>query len=328
MTFSESLGEHQISENPFTNVPNSMGTLMAADPAQPRRASTIVLVKAHGIGFQVYLLKRSGKSGFFPGSYVFPGGTVASEDAEADFWLEHSDLDRIGVERRLGGTLPAMEALAYGVAAIRETFEEAGVLIASRAQDPFSGMEAICEMRKTQRLSKGWIREWAVSGGWHLLLSLLDRWAHWITPEAFKPRFDTRFFLAFVPADQECSPDDRETTHGIWGAPAQALASNLKGETPLSPPTLVTLQELLQYKTLAELQDEVSRRGWGEPRLPRFVRAGKGAVILEPWDPMIREKDVEFDPAVLKKLILPVGEPFSRLWLHEGIWRPVATSSR
>jgi 8-oxo-dGTP pyrophosphatase MutT (NUDIX family) len=296
------------------------------DLEKPRPASTVVLVRADGIEFQVYLLKRSEKSGFFPGSYVFPGGTVAAEDRDADLWLRHHDLDLPGVERRLSGTLPATEMLAHGVAAIRETFEEAGVLMASRAQDAHSGMKAICEMRKVVRLAKGWLREWVGSGGWYLQLSRLAPWSHWITPEAFKPRYDTRFFLAFVPPDQECSPDDRETTHGIWVAPAQALASNLEGETPLSPPTLVTLQELLHYKTLTGLQDEVGQRRWGGPRLPRIFRLEKGAVILEPWDPMIHKEDVEFDPATLKSLVLPVGEPFSRLWLWEGIWRPVAIS--
>jgi 8-oxo-dGTP pyrophosphatase MutT (NUDIX family) len=162
---------------------------------EARPASTVVLVRPHGTGFEVYLLKRSGQSGFFPGSYVFPGGAVASEDRDAGLWLRHSDLDLPGVERRLGGTLPATEMLAYGVAAIRETFEEGGVLLASRAQEIDSGMQAIGETRKVKKLSKGWFREWAVSGGWYLQLSRLARWTHWITPEAFKPRFDTRFFL-------------------------------------------------------------------------------------------------------------------------------------
>jgi len=290
---------------------------------EARPASTVVLVRAHGTGFQVYLLKRSGQSRFFPGTYVFPGGTVASEDRDADLWLRHSDLDLPGVEKRLGGTLPATEMLAYGVAAVRETFEEGGVLLASRAREIDSGVQAICETRKVKRLSKGWFREWAVSGEWHLQLSRLAPWAHWITPEMFKPRFDTRFFLVFVPMDQECSPDREETTHGIWVTPEQGLAGNLRGEIPLSPPTLVTLHELLQHKTLNELQDEISRRGWGEPRLPRVIPMEKGAVILEPWDPMIHEKDVGLDPAALTKLILPVGESFSRLWLYEGLWRPV-----
>jgi len=290
---------------------------------EARPASTVVLVRAHGTGFQVYLLKRSAQSGFFPGTYVFPGGTVASEDRDADLWLRHSDLDLPGVEKRLGGTLPAPEMLAYGVAAIRETFEEGGVLLANRTRETDSGMQAICETRKVKRLSKGWFREWAVSGEWHLQLSRLARWTHWITPEMFKPRFDTRFFLVFVPPDQECSPDKQETTHGRWVTPEQGLAANLRGEIPLSPPTLVTLHELLQRKTLNELQDEVSRRAWGEPRLPRVIPVEKGAVILEPWDPMIHEKDVGLDPAALTKLVLPVGEPFSRLWLYEGIWRPV-----
>jgi len=296
---------------------------MTATPEEPRQASTIVLVREHESGFQIYLLRRSSQSGFFPGSYVSPGGTVSSEDRDADLWLRHSDLDLPEVERRLGGNVPAMEALAYGVAAIRETFEEAGVLLASDAQETDSGMQAMCEMRQVEKLSRGWLREWAVSGGWNLQLSRLARWAHWITPQAFKPRFDTRFFLAFVPADQECSPDEQETTHGIWVTPEQGLEANLRGEIPLSPPTLVTLHELLQYKTLNRLQHEAGRRGWGEPRLPRVFPLDKGAMILEPWDPMIHEKDVVFDLAALKKLVLPLGESFSRLWLYEGIWRPV-----
>jgi len=290
---------------------------------KPRAASTIVLVRESGSSFDVYLLKRSGQSGFFPGTYVFPGGKVSSEDREADLWLMHADLNLPEVERRLGGSLPSAEALAHGVAAIRETFEEGGVLLASRAQEADSGLQAIGKTRKVKRLPKGWFKDWAVSGGWRLQLSRLARWTHWITPEAFKPRFDTRFFLSFVPADQECSPDNRETTHGIWVTPEQGLSANHKGEIPLSPPTLVTLHELLRYKTLGELQDTVSNRGWGEPRLPRVFPVAKGAVILEPWDPMIQEKDVGFDPAGLKELVLPVGEPFSRLWLYKGIWRPV-----
>jgi len=293
------------------------------DLEKPRPASTVVLVRAHGTGFQVYLLKRSGQSKFFPGSYVFPGGTVAAEDRDADLWLRHSDLDLPGVENRLSGTLPATEMLAHGVAAIRETFEEGGVLLANRDEETDSGVQAICATRKVKQLSKGWFRELAVSDGWYLQLSRLAPWAHWITPEAFKPRFDTRFFLSFVPADQECSPDKRETTHGIWVTPEQGLSANLRGEIPLSPPTLVTLHELLQHRVLNELQEEVKRRTWGEPRLPRVFAVEKGAVILEPWDPRIREKEVKFDLATLKKLELPVGEPFSRLWLYEGIWRPV-----
>jgi len=296
---------------------------MTAHPEVPRQASTIVLVREHDGGFQVYLLKRSGESGFFPGSYVFPGGAVGSGDRDSDLWFRHSDLDGMEVERRLGGTLPASEALAFGVAAIRETFEEAGLLLANRASKARAAMEAICDMRRVGKLSRGWIREWVASDDRRLLLSRLARWAHWITPEAFRPRFDTRFFLAFVPTDQECSPDEKETTHGIWLTPEQGLAANLKGETPLSPPTLVTLQELLQYKSLRELQEEATNRGWGEPRVPRLVPVEKGAVILEPWDPMIGEKDLRFDVAALKTAVLPVGEPFSRLWLYEGIWRPV-----
>jgi len=296
---------------------------MTANPEIPRQASTIILVREHGRGLQVYLLRRSDQSGFFPGSYVFPGGTVGSEDREADLWVRHCDLDWTGVERRLGGALPAGEALVFGVAAVRETFEEAGVLLAGDPLEARAGVEAVWDMRRAGKLSRGWLREWVASDNRRLLLSRLARWAHWVTPEALKPRFDTRFFLALIPRDQECSPDQKETTHGIWLTPEEGLAGNLKGETPLTPPTLVTLQELLPYQSLRALQEEATGRGWGEPRVPRLVPVEKGAVILEPWDPMIGKKNLEFDPATLKTLVLPLGEPFSRIWLYEGIWRPI-----
>jgi hypothetical protein len=90
----------------------------------------------------------------------------------------------------------------------------------------------------------------------------------------------------------------------------------------LSPPTLVTLHELLQYTTLSDLKVRAKRKFWGEPRLPRFIHLDEGALILEPWDPMIRQQ-FEITPGRLQRLILPLGHSFSRLWYHEGIWRPV-----
>ena len=96
-------------------------------PVVPVRASTLILVRGEGEKFEVYLLKRSSQSGFMPGHYVFPGGVVDPEDRNFDFWQGHIDLDRAQVMTRFGGGLNDEGVLSHGIAAIRETFEEAGV---------------------------------------------------------------------------------------------------------------------------------------------------------------------------------------------------------
>jgi len=288
-----------------------------------RPASTVILAREREGELQIYLLKRSAKSRFFPGTYVFPGGAVEPEDHMNGSWEAHVDMDREGISERFGSGLSVDEAVAYGVSAIRETFEEAGVFLGKGKEQDRADLARLCDRRLAGDLHKGWFRAWVVSGGWTLAFSSLAPWAHWITPELMRKHFDTRFFVAYMPADQTCSPDEKETTQGIWISPEGALIGNLQGEIALSPPTVVTIHELLSYKSLRELKDEVGNRSWGETRFPRLVPLSKGAMLLQPWDPM-RHEDAEINPDGLEKAILPVGAPFSRLWLHEGIWKPVA----
>ncbi len=290
----------------------------------PRPASTVVLLKEDGPQFQVYLLKRSSQSGFFPGSYVFPGGTVDSGDRATEFWLNHIDFGLEEIEERVGGSLPAEEAVCYGIAAIRETFEEAGILLGLERDGTLLDSAPVCQDRLAGTLAKGWLREWVVMNDWVLSFSRLVRWTHWITPEGFRPRFDTRFFLALAPEGQECSPDRRETTHGVWVRPRAALEKNMAGDLPLSPPTLVTLQELLGFESFRDLREKTARRSWSEARLPRLIKLSKSAMIVEPWDPMIGD-EIRVKEEELKELVLPVGTPFSRVWLDEGVWRPVGS---
>jgi 8-oxo-dGTP pyrophosphatase MutT (NUDIX family) len=109
---------------------------------EPMPASTLLLIRDKNGELQVYLLKRKGSSGFFPGNYVFPGGMVDSEDRDTDFWKARVDLEPEEIDRRLGGALGWEEALAFAVAAVRETFEEAGVLLAwkrRKSGHPFEG---------------------------------------------------------------------------------------------------------------------------------------------------------------------------------------------
>jgi 8-oxo-dGTP pyrophosphatase MutT (NUDIX family) len=291
-------------------------------PPEPRPASTVVLLREHEGSFQVYLLKRSPRSAFFPGNYVFPGGGVSTLDRETMLWRRHLDLPVEEAVRRLGGDPGEDGIIAYGVSAIRETFEEAGVLLCRRREGAGDTFEESCRLRTSEGLPEGWLRKGVEGDGWTLAFSVLARWSHWITPEAMPKRFDTRFFLAFMPSGQSCAPDQRETTHGVWLTPEEALKSNLRGETPLSPPTLVTLSELFPCKNLPELNAALKTRTSGRPLLPIFRPFSRGGIIIEPWDPMYGS-EFEPDASRLDAALVSVGEPFSRIWYHEGIWRPV-----
>ena len=287
-------------------------------------AATVILTRERAGRLQIYLLKRSAKSGFMAGNYVFPGGMLDPEDRDIDLFESHSDLDLGAIATRLGGDLPAEKALAFCVAAIRETLEEAGVFLAHHEENHVEQIERVCDLRQTANLENGWFAKFVAGTGWRLTLTALSRWSHWITPELMKRRFDTRFFLADMPAGQYCQPDSRETVQGLWISPEEGLAGNMGGTIPLSPPTLVTLHELLKYQSLKDLQAESRRRSWGQTVLPRLVPLAQGAVIVEPWDPHYPEKEIRIDLDELPNLILPVGSAFSRIWYDEHLWRPVS----
>ncbi len=290
-------------------------------PAKPRLASTVTLIRQVGEELQIYLLKRNLKSRFMAGNYVFPGGTVDRQDRNTDFWKSHVDMDLKSIFRQLGGDLSGEEALSYGVTAIRETFEEAGVFLAHHKKQNKEDLKNLCSLRMSSGLSKGWLEE-LVADGWILELSRLGRWAHWITPELMPQRYDTRFFMVFMPNVQECIPDFIEVTHGIWINPEKGIAGNCKGEIPLSPPTLVTLYELSKFSNIKALKKEMKNRTWGKALLPRMIALHQGIMFLEPWDPMYNQK-VDINTSGLKKMILPADKPFSRLWFHKGLWKPV-----
>jgi 8-oxo-dGTP pyrophosphatase MutT (NUDIX family) len=284
-------------------------------------AATVILTRPAGDGFEVYLLKRSATSKFMPGSYVFPGGMV--DDLDAEEWSAFVDMDIVTIERRLGGELDAGEALAYGVAAIRETFEEAGVLLGHAEGPAADGLERARRERETGDFKKGWFHSLVAEHKLRLDLTALFRWAHWVTPREMKRHYDTRFFVAAMPPDQTCRPDTRETTAGIWLTPLEGLKANLKGEIALSPPAIVTLQAFTKFNRLEELKTVIAHRRWGEPIRPRFIAMGKDAVIVEPWDPEFHQSSIDIDPDKLGEKLLPVASPFSRIWLHDGLWRPV-----
>ena len=292
-------------------------------PPNVIEAATVILAREQAGRVQIYLLKRSAKSGFMAGNFVFPGGTLDSEDRNVHLFQAHSDLNLAGIASRLGGELPAAKTLTYCVAAIRETLEEAGVFLAHNEKIRHDKLEEACSLRLETNLPKNWFARLVAGTGWRLSLTALAPWSHWITPELMKRRFDTRFFIADMPADQLCQPDTRETVQGVWISPEEGLAGNLDGTIPLSPPTLVTLHELLGYQRIEDLHAESRRRRWGKAIVPRLVPLAKGAVIVEPWDPQYADKEIRIAIDALPASILSVGEPFSRIWYDGCLWRPV-----
>lgn len=288
-------------------------------------AATLILVRQHAGELQTYLLRRSPRSRFMPGLFVFPGGLVDPADCDDAFWSNRLDVAPQALRMRLDRDGEGLAVLRYAVAAVRETFEEAGVIFASA---PAAGSEALQradERRRTGRLAPDWLRQEIEAAGGVLTLSALWPWAHWITPVGMPRRFDTRFFVASLPEGQDGRPDLRETTEGLWISARRALAQNLDGRTPSSPPTLVTLHELTGYASLDHLAQGLQQRGWGEPIFPRLVPLdnGRGAVIIEPWDPMYGQTNVRVEAGKLAESLLPAGVPFSRLWNDGGVWKPV-----
>jgi 8-oxo-dGTP pyrophosphatase MutT (NUDIX family) len=285
-----------------------------------RPAATVVLLRDRRNLLQVYLLRRSSRSSFFPGSYVFPGGVLDAFDLDVEFWKRHVCIYYQQIERRFGGGLSAEDAVAYCLGAIRETFEEAGLLIGVNSQS--AGLTELKAGQQGGRLPRGWLREWAQSATICLDLGQLSRWAHWITPEGMPQRFDTRFFMALQPVDQSCAPDRKEMDDGLWVTPSEALSANLSGRIPLSPPTLVTLQQLLTCPSTRVLKDQWETRPWGQTTAPRLNPCVHGPLLLEPWDPQW-DDPAPIDTQGFENLVLQPGAPFSRLFLHQGLWKPV-----
>jgi 8-oxo-dGTP pyrophosphatase MutT (NUDIX family) len=286
----------------------------------PVPASTLILTRDATQGIEVYLLKRSEKSGFMAGHYVFPGGAIERDDGDWSFWESRVDVSAEEVQGILGGGLPFDLALGHSVAAVRETFEECGVLLAVEkkgGRQTEADTSGPAQSRKVSRFRVKIAREGLV-----LALSALRPWSHWITPASIPKRYDTRFYMACMPKGQHCDPDQRETTHGLWIGPQEALERNMKGSLRLSPPTLVTLHEMLKGQSFSDGVAGVERTLWGEPRTPRLIASSKGPFLLLPWDPVFGEAH-PMDQSAPETSGLPVGVGFSRLWLDNGIWRPI-----
>ncbi len=221
--------------------------------AQPRSSSAVMLLRDSG-GLEVFMVRRVIQSDFMPDVYVFPGGSVQPDDLEVE--------QKAGV-CRVPGTADMADpegrtALGRGVraAAIRELFEEAGVLLAYHGEDVLAVNEGNRERFENYRRAfnerKGSLVEMARAEQLALASDRLNYFAHWITPEGLPKRFDTHFFVTTAPEEQQAVYDNLETSEGIWIAPSEALARAERNEFPVVFATIHQLHGLAAFGSVAE----------------------------------------------------------------------------
>ncbi|MGH3451000.1 MAG: NUDIX hydrolase [Haloechinothrix sp.] len=248
-------------------------------PAEPRDAATVMLLRDGADGVEVFLQRRVAAMAFAPGMTVFPGGGVDTRDTDAEVRWAGPPAEEWAA---WFGCAPGL-ARALVCAAVRETFEESGVLLAG--PDPGTVVDDAVPYHQaregliSRKLS---LAEFLAGADLVLRADLLRAWSAWVTPEAEPRRYDTRFFLALLPAGQHADGATTEADTSGWMRPASALADAREGRSTLLPPTLVSVTELAEFGSAAE--------AFGAARpvprfLPRVVRDGQGArVVFTPED--------------------------------------------
>ena len=225
-------------------------------PVVPAPAATLVLLRDRPAGFEVLLMQRHHASKFAAGDFVFPGGKLEADDNPEDAVRWCAGLDLAGAARTLGLEQAPSTALAYWVGAIRETFEEAGVLLATTADGAPVGLPAarVADYRRAIQADNRAFWSMIKAEKLRLATDRLVYFAHWITPAGLPLRFDTRFFAAPMPAGQEAVGDDHEMISLRWLAPREALDAHARGELALRNPTVRNLMLLEGASAAAALE--------------------------------------------------------------------------
>ncbi len=275
-----------------------------------RPAATVLVLRDSPAGPEVFMVRRHEGTAFMGGAHVFPGGRVDAADADGnDSWS-----DGIAHAAQQLDGLPATEAIAYHVAAARELFEEAGVLLARQPNGDFVSLAGAADHDRLKadrpRVHGGETSLRAVIEREHLRLALdaLVLFSHWVTPPIDSRQFDTRFFMTRVPPHQTPAHDDTETTHSLWVRPADAIAQSMRDEIVLPPPTWSTLRELEPF---ASVEDALS---WARQRpvirrMPKALEQDGHRMLVMPGDPLHPDPAGDDSPAE------------TRFVLIDGRWR-------
>jgi 8-oxo-dGTP pyrophosphatase MutT (NUDIX family) len=278
-------------------------------------AATVILVRpSQAEGWELFLARRHHKQAFMAGAYVFPGGQVEDTDYDLKIKTYIRNNDSLNPRRLLQeDSLPEEKALGFFIAAIRETFEEVGVLLGGNRNGDFISFhnEDILKDYNSYRrkLDTSQITLMEIAHKERILFfpDMLIPYAHWITPEFEKMRFDTRFFLAKLPPEQMPVADTMELTQSLWVTPQKALEMHFQKEIVLMPPTLKTIEELSALKSIDELFT-VTKTKIIYPILPQLT----GNILKLPHDP-------EYSIEAYKRA--PDTSVPSRIIGEDGVWK-------
>jgi 8-oxo-dGTP pyrophosphatase MutT (NUDIX family) len=213
--------------------------------------------------WEVLFLKRHHKSGFMANAYVFPGGRVDEADASPSLVSRIDGLDPGELCQAMEGVASEQEAASYVIAAVRETFEEAGVLLARDRTGELvqftdeASAERFDAWRDRLNAGEASFESFLTSEGLRVAGEGLRYFDHWVTPIHEPRRFDARFFVVAAPPGQRVAHDGRETTESVWRTPDDALEAHEAGTFMLPPPTWRVLMDLRRWSRRSEMLSAV-----------------------------------------------------------------------
>ena len=252
-----------------------------------RPAATLILVRDASAGMEVFMIRRTQSAVFMGGAHVFPGGGVDASDASAELAAHCEGLDDIEASRLLG---LERGGLTYWTAALRECFEEAGLLLAHDADGRYADLNdtqhlhVFEQWRESIRAGKATLADLCREHGLRLAAERLAYYGHWITQPGRPRRYDTRFFVAEAPSAQTASHDNSETVDNLWIRPAAALERHSRGEMHLVFPTIKTLESIAGFENAAALMQYARSPRKMPTMAPRTASSREGAKLLVPGD--------------------------------------------
>jgi 8-oxo-dGTP pyrophosphatase MutT (NUDIX family) len=288
---------------------------LTANKIMFKDAATVILIRPSKSGdWEIFLARRHQKQAFMAGAYVFPGGQLEETDNDPQLENYIKTADVFDPCRLLqDSSLPGEKALGFFIAAIRETFEEAGILLGGKTTGNFVSfhdekvLKRFNDYRRELNSSQITLEEIARKENIFLFPDTLIPYSHWITPEFEKKRFNTRFFLAKLPPGQTPLADAMELTESLWVTPQKALEMHRQKEIILMPPTLKTIEELSAFRNIDELFSAAKTKII-YPILPQLT----GNSLKLPHDP-------EYSIDAYKRPLNP-NEP-SRILVENGVWK-------
>ncbi|HIA02846.1 MAG TPA: hypothetical protein EYN66_13210 [Myxococcales bacterium] len=274
---------------------------------QPVDAATVLLLRPSRVeSFELFMVRRHAKSKFMAGAYVYLGGKVDDRDCNVELESVCHGLTADEACRILGNKLAPQRALGHFVAAIRETFEEAGVLLATDADGRMATLSPDAISTYRTALQKGENSMFEVMQALDLKMDLgrLRYFSHWVTPPAEPRRFSARFFLCPVSAEQQAEFDAIETTAGLWLTPQEALDRYAERQFQTAPPTLRLLEQMSVFSSVEEALAGAPHCPVPESA-PRFSNGDGFISLVLPGDPLHPDE---------------AGENKHRFELRDGRW--------